>query len=181
MFLWNTFGRSLSAPDCKGSFEKNHKSLFKGKSIHASAGSAVLCTTGCGKSFQLPYNLEAGSYAIHQEGTPHVCSLDGPLIKPLHHRAGVSAANSSHYQAMPLVVLLQQYFSKTWLEHVTQRLSSQHRPDYRTIEITCAPVKVLVVDDDAVAHAGEVQAVSEAVGAAPGIHGCLAGGRQRRL
>lgn len=47
--------------------------------------------------------------------------------------------------------------------------------------MTCAPVKVLVVDDDAVAHAGEVQAVSEAVGVAPGIHVCLAGGRQRRL
>lgn len=47
--------------------------------------------------------------------------------------------------------------------------------------MTCAPVKVLVVDDDAVAHAGEVQAVSEAVIVALGIHFTVAGGRQRRL
>lgn len=60
-------------------------------------------------------------------------------------------------------------------------MSWQHCLDYRKVEFTCAPVKVLVVDDDAVAHAGVVQAVSEAVAAALRIHFTLAGGRQRRL
>lgn len=45
---------------------------------------------------------------------------------------------------------------------------------------TCPPVEVFVVDDDAVAHAGEIQAVSEAVAPGLGIHVRLAGGRQRR-
>lgn len=48
---------------------------------------------------------------------------------------------------------------------------------------TCTPVKVLVVDDDALADAGIVQAVSEAVGARPGIHVHVGGGSRggRRL
>lgn len=35
---------------------------------------------------------------------------------------------------------------------------------------TCSFVKVLIVDDDALADAGEIQAVSEAVGLGFGIH-----------
>lgn len=45
---------------------------------------------------------------------------------------------------------------------------------------TCSSVEVLVVDDDALAHAGEIKAVSEAVGAGLGIHVHLARRRQRQ-
>lgn len=62
-------------------------------------------------------------------------------------------------------------------KHITWRLFG-----FATLSgITCAPVKVLVVDDDAVAHGGKVQAVSVAVRAALSIHLGLAGGRQRGL
>lgn len=44
---------------------------------------------------------------------------------------------------------------------------------------TCPSVKVFVVDDDALAHAGEIQTVSEAVGARLGIHIRVARKRQR--
>lgn len=45
---------------------------------------------------------------------------------------------------------------------------------------TCSSVKVFVVDDDALAHAGEMKAVSEAVGVGLGIHVHLARRRQRQ-
>lgn len=44
---------------------------------------------------------------------------------------------------------------------------------------TCPSVKVFVVDDDALSHAGKIQTVSEAVGARLGIHNHVARRRQR--
>lgn len=44
---------------------------------------------------------------------------------------------------------------------------------------TCSSVKVFVVDDNALAHAGEIKTVSEAVGARLGIHIHVARRRQR--
>lgn len=106
-------------------------------------------------------------------------SLDGPLIELFHHRAGVAdakhlaLASFVFFFLLPLVVLL---------ERSSVKHASSVELKGSTTESTCAPVKVLVVDDDAVAHAGEVQAVSEAVGAAAlGVHHRLAAGRQGRL
>lgn len=113
-----------------------------------------LCTTGCGKSSQLPCNLEAASFAVNPEGLSNISITQQQFQQ---HTAQVTRP-SCKLRTCGLLEL-------------------QHRGEV----LTRAPVKVLVVDDDAVAHAGEVQAVPEAVGLSLGVHLTVAAGGLRRL
>lgn len=144
--------------------QKGHKNLFKDKSVHASPGPAVhnrLQMTGC---------LLCNAAGRNPPRLPLGCCFSNCCITEQH-----SSANSSYCQALLLCL-----FSNTRLEHVTWSLFALATLSTMVRLFTCAPVEVLVVDDDAVAHAGEVQAVPEAVAAALGVHLTLAGGGQGR-